>query len=285
MNTSAVNKWESQQLAQGLSLRTVEERSRVLRRLRAGTGADPVTVDSATLARWLAGQPWSQSTRATYDSYLRCWFGWVRDEELRADDPMPRRKPKAPRRQARPVTDAHLRRLLATRMHKRTRVMILLCSFAGLRVHEVAKLRGEDVDLVARQLHVVGKGGVAATIPLHPLLVAAAGTMPRTGWWFPTHVGNRNGPAAPILGRSVSSIVGQAMRRAGIPRGTAHRLRHWYATHLVDSGTDLATTQSLLRHASIGTTQLYVLVGESKRVRGVNRLNPWRDDDDGLAAA
>src|SRR4029077_16667804 len=115
MNTSAVNKWESQQMAQGLSLRTVDERSRVLRRLRAGTGADPVTVDSATLARWLAGQPWSQSTRATYDSYLRCWFGWLRDEGLRTDDPMPRRKPKAPRRQGRPGTDAPLRRSDGTR--------------------------------------------------------------------------------------------------------------------------------------------------------------------------
>lgn len=277
-NTPLVDEWETHQLAQGLSPRTVDERSALLRRLRNGTNTDPATITAAVLIRWIAERTWGPSSRATYDSYLRSWFTWLVDEGHRTSSPMPRRKPKAPRRHPRPITDAHLRRLLTTRMHRRTKVMILLAAFAGLRVHEIAKLRGEDVDLIAGQLFVVGKGGVPGTVPLHPLIAAVSATMPAHGWWFPTYTGNRNGPVGPILGRSVSSIVSAAMRRAGIPRGTAHRLRHWYATHLVDGGTDLATAQSLLRHASIATTQLYVLVGEGKRVEAVHRLNPWREE-------
>jgi integrase/recombinase XerD len=117
--------------------------------------------------------------------------------------------------------------------------MILLAALAGLRVHEIAKVRGQDVDLDSRTLYVVGKGGHGASIPLHPLLAKAAESMPRRGWWFPA---NSRRPGEHIRSRCVSDVIGTAMQRAGIHDGTAHRLRHWYGTTLVESGTDLRTT-------------------------------------------
>lgn len=56
--------------------------------------------------------------------------------------------------------------------------MILLAALAGLRAHEIAKVRGEDVDPVERTLRVTGKGNVTAVLPLHRDLVELAATMP-----------------------------------------------------------------------------------------------------------
>ncbi|UXA09378.1 tyrosine-type recombinase/integrase [Mycobacterium sp. SMC-2] len=174
-----------------------------------------------------------------------------------------------PKSTPRPVSDAQLRALLATRMRRKTRVMILLAALAGLRVHEIAKIRGEDIDLQARTLRVTGKGNRTETLPLHPLLVQAAESMPRRGWWF---MGNSRRPGQPIERRSVSEVIQMAMQRAGIPGGTAHQLRHWYGTKLVADGTDLRTAQTLLRHANLNTTAIYTQVVDGKRTEAIDRL-------------
>ncbi len=153
-------------------------------------------------------------------------------------------------------------------MHHRTRVKILLAALAGLRVHEIAKVRGEDVDIDGRVLRVTGKGGRTDNIPLHNLLVAAAMTMPKRGWWFPA---NGRRPGEHLRDKSVSDIIGDAMRRADVP-GTPHSLRHWYGTNLVAAGADLRTAQTLLRHAHLQTTAIYVQVADGKRTEAIDRL-------------
>lgn len=179
-----------------------------------------------------------------------------------------RPRPKTPKGSPRPVSDIGLRELLEMRMHKRTRVMILLAALAGLRVHEIAKVRGEDIDIDARTLRVTGKGSRTDSIPLHNLLIAAALTMPARGWWFPA---NSRRPGQHLHSNSVSDIIGNAMRRAGV-QGTPHSLRHWYGTNLVAAGADLRTVQTLLRHANLQTTAIYVQVADAKRVDAIDRL-------------
>jgi integrase/recombinase XerD len=139
-------------------------------------------------------------------------------------------------------------------------------------VHEIAKVRGEDVDPMARTLRVTGKGNVTAVLPLHHVLIEAAADMPRKGYWFP---GNSRRPGLPILPRGVADIIGRAMDRAEIPGGTAHRIRHWYGSTLVGDGADLRTAQTLLRHANLNTTAIYVQVHDVKRVEAIDRLDPW----------
>jgi integrase/recombinase XerD len=112
---------------------------------------------------------------------------------------------------------------------------------------------------------------VTARIPLHPELVALAASMPVAGYWFPADRRGNTGGRGCVLPRSVSTIVSTAMRRAGVP-GTAHSLRHWYGTALVDSGADLRTTQTLLRHASLATTQLYTAVSQRRQREAIDRL-------------
>lgn len=249
----------------------------MLLRCARDIGADPVTFDHHQLALWLSNQSWSAATRATYHGHLNAWHKWLQLTSKRIDDPMIHLgKPLRPRGEPHPVADEHMAMLLATPMHKRTRVMLALAALAalaglaglaGLRVHEIAKIRGEEVDLVGMTLKVKGKGGVTATLPLHPDLAELAAGMPRRGWWFPSRTDSRR----PMRGKSVTNTLRLLMIRAEIP-GSGHALRHWFGTALVDGGTDLRTTQVLMRHSSLAVTQLYVKVRDHRKVEAIGRL-------------
>ena len=269
-----IEEWQLWQYAARKADSTIVERVRVIALFAIEAGCSPVTAKAVDIIRWLGSHTeWSQSTAATYHSYLRSWFTWLTIMDHRSDNPMVKLgSPRYPDRVPRPVSDDDLVRLLVTPMHHRTRVMILLAALAGLRVHEIAKLRGEDVDLSKPALHVEGKGRRTAWIPLHPLLVEAALTMPPKGFWFPA---NSRRPGHHVHSKSVSDIIGNAMRRAGT-RGTPHGLRHWFGSTLLDDGADLRTIQDLLRHRSLATTQIYTKVTDERRTEAVDRLDPFR---------
>ncbi len=88
---------------------------------------------------------------------------------------------RVPQRRPRPIADEHLTVLLSTRMRRRTRAMILLGAYAGLRVSEIAMIRGEDVDLITKSISVTGKGEKRRDIPDASLYLQnlAAGMHPR----------------------------------------------------------------------------------------------------------
>lgn len=263
--------WVLWMQARGMSARTIDDRPRTVLRVAKASDMAPDVLTSRALMTYLARSKVSPSSRANYHVTLSAWFRWLVEAGHRSDNPMSKvPRPKIPRRRPRPVETAHLQKLLASRMHRRTKTMILLAAFAGLRVHEIAKIRGEDIDQLGARLYVLGKGGVDEWLPLHPRLASEAKGYPRRGYWFTTYVGN-GARAEHVLAASVSRIVSIAMERAGVP-GSAHSLRHWYGTQLVRSGADLRTAQTLLRHASLATTQIYTQVGEDRRAEAVDRL-------------
>ena len=269
-----VGEWAVWQQAGRRSQRTIQERSRVITLFIKESGSDPLTAKAMDIARWLSQhQEWGQSTAATYYSYMMSFFKWLVMMDYRTENPMHKLPgPRRPERSPRPVADSDLIRLLSTGMHRRTRVMILLGALAGLRVAEIARISGEDIDLDAARIHVTGKGSKRAWVPMHPILTEVAKTMPAAGYWFP---GNCRRPGQHVRSKSVSDIIGQVMRRAGI-QGTPHSLRHWYATTLLADGADLRTVQELMRHSSVQTTQVYTQVPDARRSAAVGRLDPFR---------
>ncbi len=255
----------------GRARRTIAERTRFIAQIGHWAHENPATLAADTVGAYFDCDM-GAGTRATYHAHLRAWFAFLLRAGLRADDPMlDIRRPRTPRRRPRPIASAHLSALLSSRMHRRTRTMILLAAYEGLRMHEVAKIRGEDVDLVGGQLFVIGKGGVDEVLPLHELVAAEAAHYPRRGYWFPSY----KDPARAVLANSVSSIVSRAMERAGVP-GTGHSLRHWYATELLRAGADARTTQTLMRHASLATTAIYTAIDDDQRRAAVLRLPTMR---------
>lgn len=257
--------------AQSWSETTIRERLIVVRRVAREAGCEPQDLTKQQLLAFLSTKTIAASTRQKYHRDLKAWFTWVCDEEeLRDVNPMDKvRRPDAGRQAQRHLRTAHVTHLIESRMHERTRTMILLMAYQGLRAFEVAKMRGTDIDLVSRELEVVGKGGVLAILPLHPIIEAEAQRY-GSSWWFPPrrYAAQPDRPAGHILGQSVTRGVGEAMRRAGVP-GTGHSLRHWHATTLLAEGLDSRITQELMRHASLETTQRYMHVDDSQRRAGL----------------
>jgi integrase len=265
-----IERYEVWMQGRGLAARTIGETVCTLRRLQREAGYPIEAMPALAISRFLAAEQLGARARYTYHGHLRGFFRWLAGEGG-ADAMASLPRPRMPRSVPRPITTDQLRDVLALRLRRKTRMMVLLAAFAGLRVHEIAKVRGQDVDLGARTLYVVGKGGHGASIPLHPLIAEAAEAMPRRGWWFPA---NSTRPGQHIMPRHVGNTIGDAMRRAGIVDGTAHRIRHWYGSNLVASGADLRTTQTLLRHSNLASTAIYVDVTDDRRAEAIDRLDP-----------
>lgn len=145
------------------------------------------------------------------------------------------------------------------------RALFMTAYAAGLRVSELVNLRIDDIDS-SRMLILVrqGKGRKDRYVKLANRLLAVLReywTIRRPCLWlFPGRY-----PDRPITQRVVSVICRQYGQRAGLTKPvTAHTLRHSYATHLLDAGTDLRTIQVLLGHRSIRTTAIYTHVSPAK---------------------
>lgn len=235
------------------------------------TNKPPESATVEEIARWLAeGGEWSARTRWTYHTSLCAWFLWLQKQGLRVDNPMVMiGKPKRPRSVPHPVSNQDMQRLLAVNSRRRTKAMILLAAFQGLRAHEIAKVKGEHFDLIERKMSVNGKGNVDAVLPLHHRVIEIAYQMPRRGFWFPgaDHGHQRR--------ESICGTVKEAMVRAGVV-GSGHWLRHWFGTALLESGVDVRVVQTLMRHQDLSSTAIYTLVNARQQADGIERLDPFR---------
>lgn len=271
MNTidMLMSQWRLWQESQSLSETTVVERERVTRHMLTYTDEQPLSVTPAAIIAFCARPEITAASRASYHASIRAYCAWLVSADLRADDPSAKTpRPKRPKGQPRPIHNAQLTALLARANRRRTRMMILLAALAGLRVHEIAKFHGDDIDVINGILTVTGKGGKTAMIPAHPAIIEEASKFPRHEYWFPNYIPNRHGVHAHIVAASVSQSIGETMVRAGI-RGKPHQLRHWYGTTLLDAGVDLRIVQELMRHESPATTAIYTKVDMRRQVEGI----------------
>ncbi|WP_309313941.1 tyrosine-type recombinase/integrase [Actinomyces oris] len=267
--TLLVEAWEASMQGQGLSQRTITERVRVINQVTAATGADPAVLTPQAISAWLATLP-SAATKSTYYAVLRAWCKWLVQSDHRADDPTTRvARPKTPAGHPRPVTDAQLDAVLALPLHQDTRTKIILAAYAGMRVHEIAKIKGEDISPVAGTITITGKGGRTDTLPAHQLILQQANLYPRRGFWFPSP----KDPAVPVRAKTVSAAISAAFDRADAP-ATAHQLRHYHATSLLRAGADSRVVQSLMRHESLATTGRYLAVNTDQQRAALSGLHP-----------
>jgi len=197
------------------------------------------------------------------------WFGWLAETGRRDDNPAASLPAvRAPRGVPRPISPADVARILAACSDPRARstaAYVLLAAYEGMRVHEIAKVRGED--FAGGEVRITGKGSVSSTVPLHPHVAELVERMPRAGYWFPS-----DSPEGHVSRVSVSLAIGRAMKRAGVT-GTPHGLRHHFGTQVLRaSGGDLRTTQRALRHASPATTAIYTQVADEALFRAIGGI-------------
>lgn len=264
-----LDSWTLWMRAQGLSARTIAERIGTIRGLITHAGAGPLELTPEHIQSFLARRL-GPATRATYHASIRAFFAWMQRTRVREDNPADQTpRPRRPKSRPRPIAGTQLEALLDAANRRRTRTYILLAAFAGLRVHEIAKIHGRDVDPYTDVLTVVGKGGKVAQVPLHETLVAEASDYPRDAYWFPAYRSQTS--AEHITATAVSQAISTTMHRAGF-HGKPHQLRHFYGTELVRAGVNLRVVQTLMRHESPATTAIYTEVDADQLRAGISQL-------------
>jgi integrase/recombinase XerD len=149
--------------------------------------------------------------------------------------------------------------------NRKHRAVLMLLYSAGLRVGEVVRLRLEDIDEGRKLIHLRGAKGkkdrytLLSEVALAVVQEYCREYMPRE-FLFEGMPGRRH-----YSERSVQQVFERALERSGIRKSASvHTLRHSFATHLLESGTDLRFIQELLGHASSRTTEIYTHVSGRK---------------------
>ena len=145
------------------------------------------------------------------------------------------------------------------------RAILTTCYAAGLRISEAVRLTVSDIDSARMVIRVdQGKGQKDRYVMLSPKLLEILRQWWRVEkpkpWLFPGDIPGRH-----ISKDAVEQACQKARRRCPIPKPTTpHSLRHAFAVHLLEAGTDVRTIQLLLGHRSLATTSRYLRIATSK---------------------
>jgi integrase/recombinase XerD len=144
------------------------------------------------------------------------------------------------------------------------RVLVMIAYATGLRHSEVLHLRVPDIDSKRMMIRVeLGKGNKDRYLPLSPILLVWLRIYWKiarpASYLFPGKV-----PGRPLTRESVCRAIRRARRASGIPKAVNLRmLRHSFATHLLESGTNIRVIQALLGHRNLNTTAIYTTVSSA----------------------
>jgi site-specific recombinase XerD len=221
----------------------------------ARPGRDPRRLAPATVARKLAA----------VRSFLRFTLGADRVPDASLAPRRPRRLPETPKLQE---VEAELEALAGDgALGLRNRALVELVYSAGLRSREAVDLDLADVDFDRERLHVKGKAGKERVVPLGE----------EAAHWLSRYLHE----ARPQLTRRAVDALFLSVRGRRLDTSTLrrvaphpHRLRHAFATHLLEGGADLRVIQELLGHSSLSTTQVYSHVDARRLRRVYDRSHP-----------
>ena len=159
-------------------------------------------------------------------------------------------------------------------MPARDAAILELFYSSGLRLAELVSLEVKDVDVFSESVRVLGKGRKERVVPvgapaLHAIQKYRHEANVQAGPLFISKVHRRLTPI------NVALILKRYLRHTSIPMHVSpHKLRHSFATHLLDAGADLRSVQSLLGHASLSTTQIYTHVTIERLKKAYDDAHP-----------
>lgn len=253
-------------------------------RLESGNGVDRGVLLDEISRRLRAGYKVSSLRRQI--SALRRFCAWLRREGLITGDPLAGLEPPGkPFRLPSILSEHEVRALLdapdrETPIGIRDRAMLEVLYASGLRVSELSGLQMHGLNLRQGLIRVTGKGGKDRLVPLGQDAISSLEAWidgPRRRW------AGQAGSAAVFLSNRGTQMTRQAVwyrvrcygRTLGIAdRLSPHKLRHSFATHMLDHGADLRVVQLLLGHADLSTTQIYTHVASARLKQLHNQHHP-----------
>jgi len=251
----------------GMSANTIGIYVRCARRFAEHFGRSPCRMGAPEIRAFLLHlareRGRSASTVNVYAAALRFLYGVTlgRPEEMAR---IPRMR--VPMHVPVVLSGTEVERLLGAIVLARHRVAAMLAYGAGLRVGEVCRLRVDDVDPKRMVLRIRGsKRGRERYVMLSPRLLSALRAYWKVARPGAPHLFCGRKPGTLLTRGAVHKAIAAAARRAGLGKCVGpHTLRHSFATHLLEAGTDLRTLQVLLGHASIDSTSIYLHVSTAR---------------------
>jgi site-specific recombinase XerD len=172
------------------------------------------------------------------------------------------------------LSEEEIKRLFSSEMSLKQRAMLGLFYGSGLRLNELRILEPKDIDSVSMQVKVRGGKGrkdrftILSKQTLEDLRIYWKAHKPKTYLFSGQH------PGTLMHERSIQHAVRMAFDKAGLSKElSSHNLRHSFATHLLDAGTDIHTIKELLGHSKIETTMIYLHLQQKKRQALVSPLD------------
>ena len=161
-----------------------------------------------------------------------------------------------------------------TWMPLRDAAILELFYSTGMRLSELAELNMDDIDTPNDCVKVLGKGGKERIIPIGSYAMTAiqryrSDANHYSGALFISKLRKR------LSTRSIGKLLNKYLEASNIQiKVTPHKLRHSFATHLLDNGADLRSVQSLLGHSSLSTTQIYTHVTKERLKEAYDKSHP-----------
>lgn len=249
--------------------------------------------------RWLGRKGLDPASVALRFSALRTFFKWMVREGRRDSTPVRLlRLPRLPRRLPRFLTESDVPKLLAAPLKElefarkadaaepvdpslflRDRAVLETLYSSGLRISEACGLKYEQINLADRILRIRGKGRKEREVPIGEPAMRAI----REYWTAVVHPRAMGTPVflsrpeglAPVRASEIQARLKLYLASAGLdPEITPHKLRHSFATHLLNNGADLRSVQELLGHARLQSTEVYTHVSAARLKQAYDDAHP-----------
>ena len=235
---------------------------------------------------YLSERRYDRATIHLKMSALRSFFRWlVRSERMKQNPVVGLTLPKLQRKLPKFLTIQQIEALLNAPVTDkkpgnqlaiwRDKAILETLYSGGLRIHELTGMNDDDLDILAEVVRVRGKGKKERLTPLGAPAIEAVQKyleLRQRGARGPLFV-NRFGGRLTM--RSVQRMLKKYLLAAGLdPSLTPHKLRHSFATHMLDAGADLRSVQELLGHASLSTTQIYTHITPERLKKVYDKAHP-----------
>lgn len=173
-------------------------------------------------------------------------------------------RPKKPQKLPSVLAEEEIISLIRETANLKHRALLMAAYSAGLRVSELVGLELRDIDSKRMMLHIrMAKGKKDRMVPLSKVLLETLRMYFKV--YRPKKYLFEGAEGGRYSERSAQQILAEAKKRAGIQKkGSIHMLRHSYATHLLEQGTDIRYIQNFLGHGSLQTTMIYTHVSRIK---------------------
>lgn len=240
----------------------------LIRLMRDHPDKDPAELTEREVIRYLSGMMQRGLLSATGNTMVNALKFYYRDVLKRTGWELELPRPKSEKQLPSVLTKEEVTRLFNVVENSKHKLLLMLTYGAGLRISEVINLKWADILEGEYKIHIKGAKGKKDRIVMLPLLISnQLANFRSLALRNKAHNYVFEGALAgePYSTRTVQEIMRQAKEKSGIDkRASMHTLRHSFATHLLEAGTDIRYIQNFLGHSDIKTTTIYAHLTKAK---------------------